>query len=328
MLSRYDATAGPFLVGLCLSMVLYGSLVVQGFMYYQTSKKDQAWIRWTVLYLVAMETAITGYDIHQKYIDDAHTFALASDRGMPVPNGPMTALSTMMSVNAILTVLVSTPVQLFFAWRIKVLGGPKLMLAIIAFAAFGSLAGGISTGILVPRGDEAEARMAIGWRSVAASFAPSITWLVMSAIADLSITGCLVYTLTQQTRRNSFQATDDLVTKIMRFAIETGLLTTLCTLAEAVLFYVSYRTFASFYFIPDFILSKVYANSLLATLNVRAKWKDEATVAPMSFNAASNSNGSTLGTRPVTATSEKSAVKKDGAVFVLSSTAPASTESV
>lgn len=28
-----------------------------------------------------METAITGYDIHQKYIDDAHTFALASDRG-------------------------------------------------------------------------------------------------------------------------------------------------------------------------------------------------------------------------------------------------------
>lgn len=36
-------------------------------------------------------------------------------------------------------VLVSTPVQLFFAWRIKILGGPKLMLAIIAFAAFGSL---------------------------------------------------------------------------------------------------------------------------------------------------------------------------------------------
>ncbi|KAF4569585.1 hypothetical protein EYR36_009382 [Pleurotus pulmonarius] len=288
-------------------------------MYYQTSKKDQAWIRWTVLYLIAMETAITGYDIHQKYIDDTHTFALASDRGMPVPDGPMTALSTMMSVNAILTVLVSTPVQLFFAWRIKILGGPKFMLAIIAFAAFGSL---------VPRGDEAEARMAIGWRSVAASFAPSITWLVMSAIADLSITGCLVYTLTKQTRRNSFQATDDLVTKIMRFAIETGLLTTLCTLTEAILFYVSYRTFASFYFIPDFILSKVYANSLLATLNVRAKWKDEATAVPMSFNAASNSNGSTLGTRPATATSEKSSVKKDGAVFVLSPTAPASPESV
>lgn len=58
-----------------------------------------------------METAITGYDIHQKYIDDAHTFALASDRGsefvggaicdyglivhvVPVPDGPMTALST------------------------------------------------------------------------------------------------------------------------------------------------------------------------------------------------------------------------------------------
>ena len=56
------------------------------------------------------------------------------------------------------------------------------------------------------------------------------------------------------------------------------------------------------YFIPDFILSKVYANSLLATLNVRAKWKDEATAVPMSFNAASNSNGSTVGTRPVTAT--------------------------
>ncbi len=121
--------------------------------------------------------------------------------------------------------------------------------------------------------------MAIGWRSVAASFAPSITWLVMSAIADLSITGCLVYTLTKVSRirlvlavswvlhgdvrpisklggiafkqpttlsPRSCEVSDSVIFRAPNglnacvVAIETGLLTTLCTLTEAILFYVSY----------------------------------------------------------------------------------------
>ncbi|KAJ8507990.1 hypothetical protein ONZ45_g9693 [Pleurotus djamor] len=268
-MSRYDVTAGPLFIGYSLSMILYGTLVVQTFFYHQASKKDRLWIRLTVLYLFAMETAITGYNMREKYADDRITFAVAAGERLRKSVTSMTNLSRMLSINAILTV--RSPRNHFASWRIKLLGGPRIILAIITFTAIGSFVAGVTTSVYVPRGDEAEAVMTLGWDSnLAKSFAPEISWLALSAISDIGITGALVYTL--HGKKTGFKGSDDAVTKIVRFAIETGLITTIFTLVEIALFCVAYFTFQSYYFIPDFILSKVYANTLLATLNSRNTW--------------------------------------------------------
>ncbi|KXN84312.1 Tryptophan 2-halogenase [Leucoagaricus sp. SymC.cos] len=106
-----------------------------------------------------------------------------------------------------------------------------------------------------------------------------ITWLVSSAMADVIITASLVYHLVysnchlqQYRRKTGVRATDDIINRIMRLTIQTGMITALFAALDVISFLALPNT--SMNFLWDFPLSKLYTNSLLSTLNARAGWNN------------------------------------------------------
>ncbi|KDQ24897.1 hypothetical protein PLEOSDRAFT_32935, partial [Pleurotus ostreatus PC15] len=100
-------------------------------------------------------------------------------------------------------------------------------------------------------------------------------WLLYSALgsavfADVFIAATLCFFLS--TRRTGFKSTDNLVNTMMVYSINTGLLTSVCAMAC----FITYAIWPQdFVFIGIyFTLSKLYLNSLLATLNARTLMRE------------------------------------------------------
>ncbi|KAJ8691010.1 hypothetical protein PTI98_010626 [Pleurotus ostreatus] len=281
---------GPMLIGVFLNTILYGVLVVQTFNYFQTYKTtDKPLIRYLVIYLLVLETFNTGCVMEMMYDILVKPLARTKPPSGP-PKPPM-----LLSADAIVTVFISTPVQLFMARRICVLSESVIVPIIISVLSFVSLGGGTALSILVT---------VIPDFSRFNEFYPAVsTWLGASALADLLITGCLLFTL--QRKRTGMRATDGIINKIMlrtsplsrshtartlmlgdggclcQVTIQTGLITTVFAIADLVLalsvqgkgLYVYVNSLAlSTNFIPDFALSKLYTNTLLASLNARTDY--------------------------------------------------------
>ncbi|KAJ8496748.1 hypothetical protein ONZ45_g12341 [Pleurotus djamor] len=212
---------------------------------------------------------------------------------------------------------ISTPVQLFYAWRLHSLQASKrLTYSIYGFSVI-SLSmytvypsssllfesppvssylthmlpplevSAVITAVTSPRGippvvHDYESRKTVHTGPQGKLLAPTLIWLCSSALADLLVTGGISYILLRS--KTGFRRTDSKVSKIIQLTLETGLLTSTCILLEIVLFLLQQTGIiggfrginyddSAYYMIPDLILSKLYANMLLATLNARAQWR-------------------------------------------------------
>ncbi|KAG9121956.1 hypothetical protein FRC07_001862 [Ceratobasidium sp. 392] len=94
-----------------------------------------------------------------------------------------------------------------------------------------------------------------------------VVWLVMSAIADVVITCVLTWYL--HSHRTGFPRTDDVITRIIRLTIQTGLVTSLWAIVDVIL-YLSLPN--NLHLLLNIPLCKLYSNSLLSTLNSRGGW--------------------------------------------------------
>ncbi|KIJ50246.1 hypothetical protein M422DRAFT_245493 [Sphaerobolus stellatus SS14] len=244
---------GPMLIGVFLNMILYGVLVVQSFFYYQTYRKDSKWIRYFVLYLVVMETINAAFDMYLIYEPLIQRYG--TQRAVTV--APLA-----LNPDALVTVLISVPVQLFITWHIKVISGSNVIPGLIAFFAICSFGGATATTISV---------------SIIREFtrfpqfeSATIIWLASSYLADIIITATLVWSL--KSRKTGHSETGDIVNRIIASTIQTGAITALFALLDFVLFLAIPNSTANF--LVDFPLSKLYSNSLLSTLNTRAGWSN------------------------------------------------------
>lgn len=253
---------GPMLIGVFLNTILYGIVIVQSIIYYLNYPKDSKWIRYFVLYLFICETINTLLDIGMIYEPLVARFG--TERAV-------TRLPILFTADPLLTVLISTPVQLFICWRITVLhrlSSIKIMPVsfLIAFLSLCSFSGGIGVTVYngkIPTFEQlTDSRWAV------------ILWLVSSALADILITICLVLSLRKC--RTGFEGIDNIVNRNIKLAIHTGALTSLFTILDFVVFQAAgTKTTANFTF--DFALAKLYTNSLLSTFNARAlSEKDKA----------------------------------------------------
>ncbi|KAF9491726.1 hypothetical protein BDN71DRAFT_1452425 [Pleurotus eryngii] len=241
---------GPMLIGVFFNTILYGVLVVQVLLYFQTYK-DSAWIRFFILYLFVLETCNTVFDIAMMYEP------LILNFGTP---DAITYFPTMIAADPIITVAIATPIQFFVAWRISIISRSWLMPALICIIGVISLAGGIWTCITVATIRVFSRKPELHW--------PALTWLLASAIADALITSTLVYSLYK--RKTGFKDTDSVIERVIRFTIQTGLITALFAILDVVFFLVSPHTTLNF--IWDLALGKLYSNVLMSTLNSRAGW--------------------------------------------------------
>ncbi|KAG6915778.1 hypothetical protein DXG01_009860 [Tephrocybe rancida] len=179
------------------------------------------------------------------------------------------------SLPYLLAVAVSTPIQLFFGWRIFKLTKSIWVPILIALFAIVSFGGGCWTGIMV-------ATVKLFARKPELHN-PALLWFLSACVADVLITVSLVFSLSR--RKTGFVVTDDAISKIIRMTVQTGMLTAFFAIGDVVFFMTLPRTALNFLW--DLALSKLYSNCLLSTLNARAS---------MNGKVASTSQGARIST--------------------------------
>ncbi|KAF8157232.1 hypothetical protein B0H34DRAFT_798528 [Crassisporium funariophilum] len=240
---------GPFLLGTFINMILYGVLTVQVYHYYLTFKKDAPWIRYLVFYLFMAETVNTGCDIAMMYQPLIQKF------GQP---DAVKFFPTMFAAEPVVIVAISTPIQIFFAWRIKLLTKSNILACIIVIFSIVSCGGGIWTTIRL-------VQVKLFSRKPELHTA-ALVWFLAAVVADVLITSVLVFSLSR--RKTGFVATDDAISKIIRMTVQTGFITAFFAVGDVVFFMTLPHTALNFLW--DLALSKLYSNCLLSTLNARS----------------------------------------------------------
>ncbi|KAG9311992.1 hypothetical protein JVU11DRAFT_7263 [Chiua virens] len=266
---------GPMLIGTLLNCILYGATVVQAYIYFQTYKGDKRWMKMFVLYMLIFETLNTACDIgviYEPLILHFGSPQVLQVAPLLLPASGYRYLECHHEIDftdkscedPITTVMISFPVQLFIVWRVKKLTKSIVLPLIISFFAFASFVGGILISALLISID-------FQYSQFHHNDSALIVWLASAAVADTLITASLVHSLLR--KRTGFAATDDVINRIIRLTIQTGMMTAIFAIMDVTLFTLG----KTWNFIWDIPLSKLYSNTILSTLNARHGWKSSET---------------------------------------------------
>ncbi|CAE6432853.1 unnamed protein product [Rhizoctonia solani] len=261
-----DLSLGPILLGTIVNVWLYGIMVTQTTMYYVAFPRDHRWIKMLVAYMFFVDTLNTIFDVGLvwKYTITLFGWGHSKDSRFIV----------VILSEPVMTVMISSTTQGFFAWRVAKLTGQAWMGWAIATSAviqfFAGLATTIGTFIVKDFGRFQELRP------------PVIIWLALSALTDIVITSILSWYL--HTHRTGFSKTDDVITRLVRLTVQTGLITTVWATTD-LLVYLCW-------------VSKLYTNSLMSTLNSRAGWGGSFSTSGGNPDPTSRSGGDTSTAQP------------------------------
>ncbi|KAJ6567141.1 hypothetical protein B0H19DRAFT_720124 [Mycena capillaripes] len=286
-LPNVQLSFGPMLIGVFFNMILYGVLIGQMLTYFQTYRNDATWMKIFVFALFTVETANTGFDMAFMYQP------LIQEYGSK-PN----LFPTFFVTEPLCIVLVSTPIQLFFAWRIKSLTKSWWIPSFIAILAVASCVGGVWTAVMI--------RIIRTFANKPKLHNPALLWFLASVVADLLITISLVITLAK--RKTGFSGTDSVIDKIIRMTVQTGMLTAIFAVLDVIIFMtlphfavnfgngscffrVEYEFTLHFFAVFDLALSKLYTNCLMSTLNARAGLNGVSASGGISDQRRNNSRG-------------------------------------
>ncbi|KAG7447197.1 uncharacterized protein BT62DRAFT_67947 [Guyanagaster necrorhizus] len=156
---------------------------------------------------------------------------------------------------------ISAMVQTFYVWRIYNLTKNIWISLVIEVVAIVQCTFAWYFGISVSVGG-------LGVDKLIADSPEVSTWLAGSAACDVMITATIVSVLYRANKQSKFSQTTSAVTKIIRFSVETGLLTSAAAVAELILWLT--QSEYNIHFIGFLVLGKLYSNALVATLNSRA----------------------------------------------------------
>ncbi|KAH7882693.1 hypothetical protein F5I97DRAFT_1931304 [Phlebopus sp. FC_14] len=242
---------GPLFIGIIINIVLYGIMINQTFLYFMVYKNDARWIKIFVAFLFITDTVnsvvnlIYIYDTLIRHFGDVDYLA---------------NLPPVIAIDPALTGIIAGASQLFFAWRIYVLSRSVSAVVVILACTITNILTSIGTSIgvgIVGKFAELQQLRII-----------NCIWLASAAIGDVLIAGTLVWYLSR--RRTGFAETDNIINRIMRLTVQTGLITAICAVTDLV----CYMTITSgIHLIFNIPLAKLYSNSLLSSLNSRGGWK-------------------------------------------------------
>ncbi|KAI0334812.1 hypothetical protein GY45DRAFT_1367269 [Cubamyces sp. BRFM 1775] len=273
-----DATMGPLLIGVILAAVMYGVSCSQMYYYYTRYPRDP----WHIKLLV---TAVWTTDsIHQALISHSVYWYLITEYGNPTA---LTLLSKTIIVEVFFNAFTGLFVQSFFAARVWKLSGKKLYLV-------------IPVGILVA----GEFSVAMAY-SIKALYLNTFVDLVQikglsisinafAAAGDVTIAAILCTILHRS--RTGFSKSNTLINRLMVFAVNTGLLTSVCACLSLITIVALPNTFVYICFF--FLVGRLYSNSLMATLNARKSLREnssnELSVSLRDIQPAASTNLSNL----------------------------------
>ncbi|KAG6915779.1 hypothetical protein DXG01_009861 [Tephrocybe rancida] len=199
------------------------------------------------------------YQVYKRNEGSYDVFSLApTNRYGHFPSYDMVECSSI--PDPLLTVIISTPIQIFIAYRIKIISRQTWLAGAICCLAIASLGGGVWLTATVVHIRRYARKPELHW--------PAMLWLLASAIADITITVSLTLNLAR--RRTGFAGTDDAINRIIRLTIQTGFITAVFATLDVICFLALPHTTINF--VWDFALSKLYTNALMSTLNARTAW--------------------------------------------------------
>jgi len=259
-----DNTFGVFLVGVVISATLYGVTCVQTWYYFSRYSSDP----WYIRLLVA--AVLVSDSVHQALITHTVYTYLVTDFGV---YGDLTKLVWSLIVEVLFNGLTALLVQCFLAMRVYRLSNKS----IIATAAVMSLVIGEFVLVVIY---VAKAINLTTFVQLTELKPLSMSVNAVAAAGDVLIAAFLC-TLLQQSR-TGFRKSDTMISKLILFSINTGLLTSVCAVMSLISITVWPNTFI--YIAFYFCLGRLYCNSLLATLNARKSLRGDSRDENMSLS--------------------------------------------
>ncbi|KAJ6578782.1 hypothetical protein DFH09DRAFT_1148297 [Mycena vulgaris] len=273
---------GPMFLGLVMNILLYGIMWTQIYLYLTTYKRDPLYIKLYVGALMLADTLNTGFMIEYLYnsliihFNDLDYLARAD---------------WVFATDPAMTGIIGAMVQLFYAWRIHMLTGNLWIVGLITICALTNAIGGLASAAaiaFVPQFSHFQEFQI-----------PVICWLMSAAIGDVVITGTLVSFF--RNHRTGCSATDTRVDQIIRLTIQTGMITSMCSVIDLGLFL---GDSSGMHLVFNLPLAKLYSNSLMSSLNARGGWRrsepaddsGEAKTVPLHLSIHVPNSTSTSGT--------------------------------
>jgi len=250
-------TLGAVLMGVLISTVLYGAVSIQVYAYVTdaTSKSDPLWLRihvWTVWFLETFHTAFVWAYIYELAVINFNNPAGLTQAGWSLAFSVLThgALSFL--------------VQWFFSYRVYVMSG-NIWVAIPG-ATLSALRFVVEIYICT---------VTINTPSVTI-FSGKDRWLTLLAIssslvADVVLSTSLIFFMTRS--RSPFETTSMALDRIIRWTIETGLVTTF--MAALILILVTAQASNVLWLGVLIIYAKIYSNALMVSLNGRRSLRQD-----------------------------------------------------
>ncbi|KAI0826363.1 hypothetical protein BC629DRAFT_1587173 [Irpex lacteus] len=249
---------GPTFICIWLSYILYGLLLAQVYVYY-TTYSDHIALKLLVLTVCILETALVATCMHMNYTYTVVDFV-----------NPAKLLDIIWSVGAsIYLELIERLVQSYYIYRIWRLCKMRSILVYLISILCVRLAIGFKA--------NAYACLSATWEtlSVMQSYRRYVTAsFCLTLLVDSSITLVLVFLLRQHYSAARKRSTKHLVRKVMEYSLSAGILTMMTSVVIVTLFNASNGTLH--YAGLVFINAKLYANSMLAMLNIRQRIKQNA----------------------------------------------------
>ncbi|KZV70514.1 hypothetical protein PENSPDRAFT_439198 [Peniophora sp. CONT] len=259
---------GPIYVGALVGYCVFGISCVQLYIYYVSFPKENLWIV-TSVYGVFLVDLVHSVVVAAR----GWRFAVAG-WGRPelleYPGWTFTVVPGLSS-------LVAAWVQMFYAWRIYRFGAWKIIPATIIFFALAQT--GAAWGI----GIQYAFMKDVSSLHLPSMFARTIIWLGGGSIADLLIMGSMIkLLLAARSGEHGIRRTDMLINRLLRLTVETGFACVVTAVTELVIFLSFPDNNLHLFF--SFLLSKVYAVTLMVNLNSRRTrlWNRSATDDPLS----------------------------------------------
>ncbi|KAI4524252.1 hypothetical protein K523DRAFT_269778 [Schizophyllum commune Tattone D] len=275
MSSPLDSTYGLWLVSMFIMSILYGIGLLQSWLYFHWYSNDHVFVKSLVVILLVLETLQISW-----YFDGTYYYFVEQFGNFQA----FTYSPWENSAQLLAAYLSAFVVQAYFAgtvWRLD--KGRRWAAVVIMMLALASISAGIA-------------------QTVATAKLSSLTRLgetrdittVQAATAlatDLAITIALCFTF--QSFKSGMQSTNAVLNNLIMYAVNRGVLTSLCALLNLVLFLALPGTF--YFFIGLMPSSKLYMNTMLATLNTRQHIRTKTS----GFSGASGGNSSDQATMPM-----------------------------
>ncbi|KAJ6460997.1 hypothetical protein C8R45DRAFT_537013 [Mycena sanguinolenta] len=265
-----DNTLGALEIGVLVSYMLFGVTTIQTYIYYHRCPYDSPKLKALVAFIWVCESAHAICIAHALY-----TYTII---GYGHPERLAYALPKTILVSSFLTAIISAMVQGFFVFRTYIITKNRYICFIILGMMFLRL---LSAGALSFIGMEMTLLVQFekrwGWLGLLA--------LTVSATIDSIIAVILVVSLYNQSR-GVHKRTTALVDKLIAWTIETAAITSVSSIITFLCFVTMTHNFI--WLGVQVVSSRLFSNSLLASLNSRAMLResDKVTLTLTSFPPA------------------------------------------